>query len=185
MKLYRSNEERPPSVDIKLPITVRFGWASESVADYKNELQEALGLKLSTTLEMIDYFGEDITLGDGNPKIVGEWIRLLVEFGKAIEESTCLVREHFEKENADFETQKAEEKVLDLSGQVTAEDECIDLAKHLSAVLNHPLLPPELETVIHNGISDLGNESEVINKHYKSPEVLAELLNCDKSEVAK
>ncbi len=39
--------------------------------------------------------------------------------------------------------------VLDLSNQTTAEDECIDLAKHLSAVLKHPQLPNKLYELLH------------------------------------
>lgn len=73
------------------------------------------------------------------------------------------------------------EKPLDLSAVETpTEDSCIDLAKHLSAILRNPKCPNKLHEVISDEIDQFSQPKD----HFTSPEYLACVL-CANDEVSE
>lgn len=70
-----------------------------------------------------------------------------------------------------------EETVLDLSDLKTEEDECIDIAKHISAILKNPATP----THIYNGLSDALGSLDLPKEFVDSPEYVAQIL-CQEKE---
>lgn len=181
MKLYHLNEDTTPSVSLDVPIRIHFGGASKTVPDFKDELQNVLEIKLGQIFKIIEHLTYDLTYEEEeHPVTLGGFIMLLSQFGKGIEELLGTVRERFEKENADYKNPN-EEKVLDLSNHTTAEDECIDLAKNISAILNSTKTPVRLYDAIAETLCTFDTPTEYLN----SPEHIAKLL-CpeDKNEDA-
>ena len=74
----------------------------------------------------------------------------------------------------DGETLPAEEtpNVLDLSNHAAAEDDCIDLAKHISAVLNDERTPEKLRSYMKDGLCELDIPAGTL----ESPEYIAKIL---------
>lgn len=106
--------------------------------------------------------------------------RIIQGIAASISEYTTDIH-HLKPFEAETEIKTKEEKVLDLSNQITAEDECIDLAKHLSAVLNSSHIPDSLKKAKANGISDVGNPNDELVKFVDSPENIAKAL-CEEKE---
>lgn len=100
--------------------------------------------------------------------------RIIQGLSSQITEYTSDLHHLARKETAKEEKAKQEtgESVLDLSNHVTAEDECIDLAKHLSAVLKDEKTP----TALYNAIVDGLGSIDLPKDYLDSPEYLQKIL---------
>ena len=70
------------------------------------------------------------------------------------------------------ETEKEVPNILDLSAHATAEGDCIDLAKHIAAVLKDERTPEQIRSSLKDGLSDICLPSQFM----ESPEFIAKML---------
>lgn len=111
LEMFRPRENRPPKVTVNLPFTIDFGYASQTVPEYKEELLEVLGIKTSLVFDAINTLSYLIAFKDYDAKPLAACIQVLAELGKAMESGTAAARDFFEADNSE-ELEASKESVL-------------------------------------------------------------------------
>ena len=68
--------------------------------------------------------------------------------------------------------EKAKSEILDMSNHVTAEDDCLDLAKQMSSIIHNAKTPKRVRNAITDSLGEIEQPLDIIN----SPEYIAKVL---------
>lgn len=161
-------------VYVSLPLFFRFN-GGRPLSEYEQHIKESLDMDISTIFELIEFIGESMRNDDVKAMNAAEYLTLLGRIGAAFQPLQDDMKSAFER----FTKAEPKETVLDLSNHSTKEGECLDLAKHLSAVM----LDKNTPTAVYNALADELTKQNIQPEVYYSPEhivsILKEQTECD------